>query len=705
MSWGVLNLVTLVAYLAFMVWLGIWSERGMKEDASGYLLAGRSLSLPWIVMSVFATGVGTLAYIGTVGMIASGGVIDLWYEWFWCVGTPIMTMLFVRKMRTSGIISFLDSIAFRFGPKTLLVYVVFLVVGVPFSFASMLKGAGLTFTDMFPVIKNLADYGIDPLAVGAIAVLLTIAAYLAFGGFKAAVVTDMLQGILTWAAMIVPTVAIFMILGDGSWSAGWDKIIGFFDQSGQHAFLETRLVVGPTAPAPEYTYSFMASQFILNIMLIMLPGQFYGSRYMAAASEKVARQGPILALILTTVPYGLFVNITGLSFKAFASDIPGDDLFTGTLHKLAMHPGFPQFASSLLLISLLAAVMGTLDSYLIAKMTDWVRGIYQLWLNPKATDKDMVWASRIILAMLVVVAIVSSFFLPKSIWFLQIAISEFVGPMSFILIFGAFLVKRATWQGAVCGALSASGLALLYVLLATGLRGQYPALIWPAFQAIFPSWFESQFVTYPLGLAIFYLVNRQFAPQRPEHMERFFSTEVVAQYVKKHAFDRPYLAVTRHHDLSPFSGAKFTIRKWRDELRIYAAAGEEDGLQVLAQTSGAKLMPAYRQLESWKEVFDDRLRGMYSMGIDVARERESDKVGEGERPMAKLLGWGMIIASMAVYLLMFWEFPLRWGWSFFYYGIGSVLCFVGLCVAFEDYEWARKLVDPFQKRPAKLQSE
>jgi hypothetical protein len=54
---------------------------------------------------------------------------------------------------------------------------------------------------------------------------------------------------------------------------------------------------------------------------------------------------------------------------------------------------------------------------------------------------------------------------------------------------------------------------------------------------------------------------------------------------------------------------------------------------------------------------------------------------------------------MAIYFLMFWYFPLRWGVSLSLYVVASVICFVGLSVAFEDYEWARKLVDPFQARP------
>jgi len=52
MSWGLLNLITLALYMGFMIWLGIWSERGQKESANGFLLADRNVTLPWIVMSV-----------------------------------------------------------------------------------------------------------------------------------------------------------------------------------------------------------------------------------------------------------------------------------------------------------------------------------------------------------------------------------------------------------------------------------------------------------------------------------------------------------------------------------------------------------------------------------------------------------------------------------------------------------------------------
>ena len=225
--------------------------------------------------------------------------------------------------------------------------------------------------------------------------------------------------------------------------------------------------------------------------------------------------------------------MTGISFKAYAPDIPGDELFTGTLRILAENQAVPRILSSLLLIALLAAVMGTLDSYLMAKMTDYVRGFYHLWINPKATDKQLVSASRFILFLLVVVAIVSTFYMPPSIWFLQIAITAFVGPISFVLIIGTFHIKRASWQGAVAGGLVSSLLALFFTSVLTGFNGQYPWMIMEVLKSNWPAWLHHQFFTYPIGMLIFFWVNSLIPPQRPEHLERFFLYQVDLALRKK----------------------------------------------------------------------------------------------------------------------------------------------------------------------------
>lgn len=694
MDWNLQNLIVLVLYLALLVYLGIWSERGSRRSATGFLLADRSATLPWIIMSVFATGVGSLAYIGTVGMIAKGGVIDLWFEFFCCAGIAIMALLFVRKLRTSGIISFWDSIAFRYGPRTMLGYALFVIIGIPFGLASMTKGGGLAFSDMFPVLREARL--IDPVVLGALLLLAIIGVYLFLGGFKACLVTDMMQGILTWAAMIVPTVAIFFILGEGSFLRGWDRILEYYRAHHLENYLRFDRVVGPTAPAKEYTYSFITAMFILQVLLFMLPGQFYGSRYMAAKTERIARQGPILALILTTVPYGLFINVTGLAFKAYAPEVSGDELFTGTLRKLAATHAVPTVVSSLLLVALLAAVMGTLDSAIMSNMSNITMGIYKQFIRPRADGRQIVRASRVVLAILVLTAVVGAFAMPESIWFLQIAIGSIVGPISFVLIVGAFLVRRSTRQGALAGGIAGSFLALLFTALLTGFRGQYTWMIWPWLEAHWPDWLHSQFFTYPIGLAVFFIVSRRSPPERPEHLERLFTAEQTMRYAETYGFTEPYVILPED---SVEGARRFGLTVMRFG-RARRAHGPEDALHRFAESEGLRVWPAYARFRSWEEVLDERLKGLYAQGLDVARGFDAEGTGGGERLAAKLVGGAVVLASMALYFLMFWLFPLRFWASMACYACGSVFLFGGFSIFFGDYRWCRRLIDRIAPRGA-----
>ena len=54
-------------------------------------------------------------------------------------------------------------------------------------------------------------------------------------------------------------------------------------------------------------------------------------------------------------------------------------------------------------------------------MTNWVCGVYQVWIHPRANDRELLVASRLLIVLIVAIAFVAAFFLPTSIWFMQIA--------------------------------------------------------------------------------------------------------------------------------------------------------------------------------------------------------------------------------------------------------------------------------------------
>jgi hypothetical protein len=53
---------------------------------------------------------------------------------------------------------------------------------------------------------------------------------------------------------------------------------------------------------------------------------------------------------------------------------------------------------------------------------------------------------------------------------------------------------------------------------------------------------------------------------------------------------------------------------------------------------------------------------------------------------------------MLLFFLMVWIFPLQWSKSLCLYVVASVMCFAGLSIAFEDFGWARRVLDMFQPR-------
>jgi membrane-bound ClpP family serine protease len=57
----------------------------------------------------------------------------------------------------------------------------------------------------------------------------------------------------------------------------------------------------------------------------------------------------------------------------------------------------------------------------------------------------------------------------------------------------------------------------------------------------------------------------------------------------------------------------------------------------------------------------------------------------------------MIALSIVLFFFMFWCFPLQWKTSMMLYALGSGLMFTAICVFFEDYGWASRMVDVITK--------
>ncbi len=91
-----IDLLVLLAYVAFVIGIGWWLKDRMKTSED-YLLAGRSLPA-WITgLAFMAANLGSLEIVGMIAMGAKYGMMT--NHWYWIGAIPGMVFLGVFIVR------------------------------------------------------------------------------------------------------------------------------------------------------------------------------------------------------------------------------------------------------------------------------------------------------------------------------------------------------------------------------------------------------------------------------------------------------------------------------------------------------------------------------------------------------------------------------------------------------------------------------
>jgi hypothetical protein len=207
---------------------------------------------------------------------------------------------------------------------------------------------------------------------------------------------------------------------------------------------------------------------------------------------------------------------------------------------------------------------------------------------------------------------------------------------------------------------------------------------------LWPSWLHTIFLGTLVGVITFVGVSWLSPPQRPEYLERFFPKKSTQRYVKRYKFDKPYLEVRKNKKvLALLRKHKEVGYYWR--IARYWGQIEEVERELKEQGINYKYFQPYQRHETWKVIFPERVKSLYKIGVKLAKE------GDKLRPVRKValaLGIPIMCLGMVGWTFTYWNFPY-FTWMLPLYLIGLGLTFVGMSIIFEEYKWARKLVDAF----------
>ena len=351
----------MIIYLVAMIFVG-WLANKHTKTIEDFWVAGRKLG-PGVLTGTFtATFISSFTMIGMAGAGYNSG----WSQWMVANGTwlgPLIMVLTIQYFVRFLGYTVPDIIEARYGPQARPV-------------AAFISGLG---TFAYTGVQMYAMGNILSLVFGwnlELAMILTSVTFIVYtmaGGFLSVAWTDCVQAVMLVLGLAVTVV---IALSQVNGLAGLNAAIVDIDPK----------FIDPWGFTSPMTVIAFAIAFGLGN-----PSQpAYLSRAFAAkntASIRIALANGALMNV-----WGIFCGVTiGMVGRVlFGPNItPSDMVFPYVVSQL-LHPIF----GGLIIASIIAAIMSTADSYLIYLGTTISRDFYHRYINPNASDKQLLNVTR-----------------------------------------------------------------------------------------------------------------------------------------------------------------------------------------------------------------------------------------------------------------------------------------------------------------------
>jgi len=440
-----------ILYLVGMLVIGLYYYK-RTANLSDYILGGRGLGSWVTAMSAQASDMSGWLLMGLPGAAYADGMSAIWIAVGLACGTYLNWKFVAARLRKYTAIagdSLTLSVYFenRFRDKTKILRTLsalFILIFFLIYTSSGLVAGGKLFSTVFGM-----DYTVA-LTVGA----LVIISYTFLGGFMAVCLTDFFQGlIMFFAIVIVPIGGLMRTGGIGDTISKIKDIKPYF----------LNPFVGPDGKA----LTFLA--------IISLFAWFFGyfgqphilARFMAITKSSEIKKSRLIAMIWVLISLFAAVLI-GIIGRVYLPGTPSETIFMVMVNDI-----FPTLIAGVLLAAVLAAIMSTADSQLLVTASALTEDFYKSFFKRNASDKELVWVSRI--AVLVVAFIAYLLALNPNSSVLDIvsyAWAGFGAAFGPLVIFSLFW-KRMTRVSAIWGMITGGATVLIWKQLSGGIFELY----------------------------------------------------------------------------------------------------------------------------------------------------------------------------------------------------------------------------------------
>ena len=478
-------LISMVAYMAVVIAIGIIFAKKANTSSENYYLGGRSLG-PWVTaMSAEASDMSGWLLMGLPGVAYWCGIADAaWTAIGLAVGTYLNWLIVSKRLRRYSIrannsITLPEFFSNRFREKNKVIMTIsalFILIFFTVYASSCFVTCGKLFSTLFGM-----PY-VSMMIVGAFFVLL----YTILGGFLAESASDFMQGIVMFVALtVIVVVSIVKAGGIGAVVDNARQIPGFFEffgmatptlgADGNQLIEAGKPVFGEAA---NYGFLRVCSMLAWGLGYFGMPQVLL--RFMAIRKEKELKMSRRIAMIwvVISLAVAVFIGIVGRIISINSTEsLAGSPLLTDTSAEnifIQLSTSFlPPILAGFVMAGILAATISSSDSYLLIAASAFAKNIYQGVARKKATDKQVMIVSRITLLSIALIAIIIALDENSKIFgIVSFAWAGFGATFGPLMLFSLFW-KRITRTGAIAGMVGGGAMVFLWKLVISNLGGVF----------------------------------------------------------------------------------------------------------------------------------------------------------------------------------------------------------------------------------------
>ena len=459
-------LIAMIVYMGLVIFIGIHYSKKANKSSENYFLGGRSLG-PWVTaMSAEASDMSGWLLMGLPGVAYWCGLADaFWTAIGLAIGTYVNWLITSKRLRRYSIrannsitLPEFFSNRFREEKKTIsIISSLFILIFFTVYAASCFVTCGKLFSELFGF-----DYKVM-MFIGAIFVL----AYTLLGGFLAESASDFMQAIVMIIALAV--VVIISVVKAGGFSTvieNANNIPGFLE-----FFATANVEEGTSTP---YGALSVFSCLAWGLGYFGMPQVLL--RFMAIRKENELKRSRIIATVwvVISLAVAVFIGIVGRVLQqggGINATFPDTKSGAENIFIILSTSSLPAIIAGFVMAGILAATISSSDSYLLIAASSFAKDLYKGVIKKDATDKQVMWLTRITLLTIAIIAML--FALDENSIIFEIvsfAWAGFGATFGPLMLFSLFWKRINKW-GAIAGMLGGAGMVFLWKLVISNLGG------------------------------------------------------------------------------------------------------------------------------------------------------------------------------------------------------------------------------------------